>query len=69
MFRIQMNYFYLQWDHKRPSVCVFTDIKPTKINIIHEVNIRGHKNIFEKTLKKRAVRSKAPILSLLWKIH
>ena len=45
-----MNYFYLQWNHKRPSVCVFTDKKPNKINIIHEVNIRGHKNIFEKII-------------------
>jgi len=42
-----MNIFYLEWIHKRPSVCEFRNTIPKEFTYHSQLNIRGFKDVFE----------------------
>jgi hypothetical protein len=43
-----MNIFYLEWIHKRPTICEFRNEKPKIFTYHTQINIRGFKDVFEK---------------------
>ena len=42
-----MNIFYLEWIHKRPTVCEFRKTKPKNFTYHTQLNVRGFKDVFE----------------------
>lgn len=43
-----MNIFYLEWIHKRPTVCEFRNTRPKDFTYHTQINIRGFKDVFER---------------------